>query len=112
MITTQPLFADGEPTGRGIIAFGMDGYIIPMGPASIMKIPKLDATILPDGSIEPDKDNVWKVDGLEIEKEVYRRLLGVTGLANFLNISTNGLELEYYRNGDLEDYVKNNPAPS
>lgn len=53
------------------IAFGMDGYIIPMGSTSVMKIPRLEATILSDGSLEPDKDNIWKGDGLEIEREVY-----------------------------------------
>lgn len=30
---------------------------------------------------------------------------------NCLGISTNGLELECYRNGDAENYVKNNFAP-
>jgi hypothetical protein len=76
------------------------------------KIPKLDATVLPDGSLEPDEDNIWHAGSLEVEKEVYRRLHGVKSLANCLNISKNGLELEYYRNGDLEDYIKNSsPAP-
>lgn len=50
----------------------MDGYIIPVGPTSVVKILRLDATILPDQSLEPKKDNIWNVDGLEIEKEGYQ----------------------------------------
>jgi hypothetical protein len=108
---TRSLFVDGTPVGRGVIAFGSDGLIIPASSTTVMKIPKLGATVLPDGSLEPDKDNIWRADSLEVEKEVYRRLHGVKGLANCLNISRNGLELEYYQQGDLEDYVKNNSPP-
>ncbi|KAI4718477.1 putative histidine kinase HHK15p [Aureobasidium sp. EXF-10727] len=105
------LYADGQPVGKGVLGFGMDGCIIRMGPKSVMKIPKLDATLLPDGSLEPDEDNIWRRDSLEMEKQVYQRLHGVPGLANCLDISTNGLELEYYRKGDFEDYIKDNSAP-
>jgi hypothetical protein len=56
--TTRSLFADGNPVGRGSVAFGMDGYIIPVGPTTLMKILRLDATILPDQSLEPKKDNI------------------------------------------------------
>jgi hypothetical protein len=108
---TQSLFVDGTPVGRGVIAFGLDGLIVPASSTTVMKIPKLGATVLPDGSLEPDKDNIWQADSLEVEKEVYRRLHGVYGLANCLDISRNGLELEYYRKGYLEDYVKDNPTP-
>jgi hypothetical protein len=108
---TRSLFVDGTPVGRGVIAFGLDGLIIPASSTTVMKIPKLGATMLPDDSLEPDKDNIWQADSLEVEKEVYRRLHGVKGLANCLNISRNGLELEYYQQGDLEDYIKNNTPP-
>ena len=78
-----------------------------------MKIHRLDATVLPDGSLEPNEDNAWYVDSPEDEKEVYGRLHGVKGLANCLNISKNGLELEFYQRGDLKDYIKDNfPPPS
>lgn len=76
-----------------------------------MKLPGLDATVLPDGSLEPNQDNHWYIDSLEVEKEVCRRLQNVEGLANCLNISKNGLEFEYYGKGDFEDYTKNNLPP-
>jgi serine/threonine protein kinase len=107
----RPLFVDGTPVGRGLIAFGLDGFIVPASPTSVMKIPKLDAAVLPDGSLEPGEDNIWHADSLQVEKEVYRRLRGVKSLANYLNISKNGPELEYYRHGDLEDYIKNSSPP-
>jgi hypothetical protein len=92
---TEPLWE------RGVIAFGLDGLIVPASPTSVMKIPKLHATALPDGSFKSDKDNIRHADSLEVEKEIYRRLHGVKSLASCLNISKNGLELEYYRNGYL-----------
>ncbi|KAI4847471.1 hypothetical protein E4T44_04493 [Aureobasidium sp. EXF-8845] len=104
---TRPMFVDGTPVGRGVIASGLDGLIIPASPTSVMKIPKSHATVLPDGSLEPDEDNVC----LKVEKEDYRRLHGVKSLVNCLTISKNGLELEYYRNGDLEDYIKDSSPP-
>jgi hypothetical protein len=108
---TRPLFVDGTPVGRGLITFGLDGLIVHASPTSVVKIPKLHATVLPDGSLEPDEDNIWHADCLEVEKEVYRRLHGVKSLAICLNISKTGLELEYYRNGDLEDYIKDSSLP-
>jgi hypothetical protein len=108
---TRSLFVDGTPVGRGVIAFGLDGLIIPASSTTVMKIPKLGATMFPDGSLKPVKDNIWQADSLEVEKEVYRRLHGVKGLANCLNISRNGLELEYYQQGTLEDHIKNNSPP-
>ncbi|CAD0109744.1 unnamed protein product [Aureobasidium uvarum] len=86
---TRPLYADGQPVRTGVIEFGMDGCITPMSPTSVMKIPRLDATLLPDGSLEPDGDNIWRRDSLEVEKQVYRRLHGIPGLANW-DISING----------------------
>lgn len=107
----RPLFVDGTPVARGLIAFGIDGFIIPASSTTVMKIPRLDAAVLPDGSLEPSEENAWNADSLEVEKEIYRRLYGVKGLANCLNVSKNGLELEYYRTGELEDYIKNNSPP-
>jgi len=107
----RPLFVDETPVGRGLLAFGMDEFIIPASSMTVMEIPRLDATSLPDESLEPNEENAWCVDNLEVEQEVYRRLNGVKGLANCLNISKNGLELEYYRKGDFEDNIKNNPPP-
>lgn len=37
-----------------------------------MKILRRDAAILPDGSLEPKKDNIANVDVLGIEKEGYQ----------------------------------------
>ncbi|THY90939.1 hypothetical protein D6C95_06459 [Aureobasidium pullulans] len=76
-----------------------------------MKIPKLRAEILSDGSLKPEKENEWLTGSLEEEKAVYQRLEGVQGLANCLRVSSNGVELDYYQNGSLEDYMRANDPP-
>ncbi|KAK6008303.1 hypothetical protein QM012_000206 [Aureobasidium pullulans] len=112
MRISQILLADGERVSAdSVIGTGIDGYVIRTGPSSVMKIPKLEATIHPNGFLEPNKDNTWLVESLRVEKEVYQRLEGASGIAKCLQITTNGVELEDYRNGDLEDYIKNKPPP-
>ncbi|KAG9953669.1 hypothetical protein KCU85_g1117, partial [Aureobasidium melanogenum] len=109
------ILADGSRLDAGkVISRGGDGYIIrdTASPTTVMKVPKLSATCNPDGSIKPDDaENMYKTD-LSCEKEAYRRLQGVSGIANCLDISANGLVLEFYPNGDLEDYIQDNSAPS
>ncbi|KAH0362705.1 hypothetical protein KCU65_g7838, partial [Aureobasidium melanogenum] len=109
------ILADGSPLGGKVIGMGSDGYIVrdTASPTRVMKVPKFSATRnLADGSIIPDDaENMYKSD-LSREKEAYRRLQGVSGIANCLDISANGLVLEFYPNGDLEDYIRDNPPPS
>lgn len=108
---TVAILADGSGVKGEIIAMGIDGYIIHQ-PATltVMKVPKLKGTFNPsDGSTKPDHDNNMYTNDLSCEKEAYRRLQGVCGIANCLDINTNGLVFEFYANGDLEDYIKHNP---
>ncbi|KAI5269537.1 hypothetical protein E4T47_06975 [Aureobasidium subglaciale] len=77
-----------------------------------MKIPKLSGTLLTDGTIKPDVDNnIYSNDSKE-EKDIYTRLYGVQGIATCLSASTNGLVLEYYKNGTLEDFMQTNNPPA
>lgn len=62
----RPLFVDGTPVGRGVIAFGIDGFIIPASSTTVMKMPRLDAMVLSDGSLEPNEENAWYADSLEV----------------------------------------------
>ncbi|THY85539.1 hypothetical protein D6C92_08843 [Aureobasidium pullulans] len=105
------LFADGNPVTSPMIGSGIDGFIIRTGPRTVMKIPKLRAEILSDGSLKPEKENEWLIGSLEAEKAVYQRLEGVQGLANCLRVSSNGIELDHYQNGSLEDYMRVNDPP-
>ncbi|KAI5262809.1 hypothetical protein E4T47_09177 [Aureobasidium subglaciale] len=92
----QLMLADGRPVSANkIIGRGIDGYVIRNSLSSVIEIPKLNAIKLPDGSLEPNEDNVWLVNSLDVEKE----------------ITTNGIELEYYGNGDLENHIRVNRPP-
>lgn len=112
-IRTQSLsyviFADGQRVRQPVIAMGIDGYIIRTGPTTVMKIPKLTETLHPDDSVEADEDNDWTVQKTAIEEKFYQRLEGIPGIARCLGVSVNGIALEYYGNGDLEDYIRNHP---
>jgi hypothetical protein len=56
---------DRSSVGRGVIAFRRDGLIVPASPTSVMKIPKLHATVLPNGSLEPDEDSIWHANSMD-----------------------------------------------
>ncbi|CAD0099096.1 unnamed protein product [Aureobasidium mustum] len=108
---TVVILADGSNIKGNIIAAGMDGYIIRDTTSStVMKVPKLTGTYnSADRSTKPNVHNNMYTNDLSREKEAYRRLQGVHGIANCLKISANGLVFEFYTNGDLEDYIKHNP---
>ncbi|KAG9840242.1 hypothetical protein KCU98_g9383, partial [Aureobasidium melanogenum] len=108
------ILADGSyADANRIIAAGIDGYIIrDTASATVMKVPKLSGTYnLADGSVKPDDDKNMYTNDLSSEKEAYRRLQGVSGIANCLDICANGLVLEFYTHGDLEDYIQHNSPP-
>lgn len=51
------------------------------------------------------------VDVLEHEKRIYERLGGAPGIARYVGQSRNGMQLEYYPNGALSDYMASHKAP-
>ncbi|KAK6008785.1 hypothetical protein QM012_000688 [Aureobasidium pullulans] len=110
-LMTVAILADGSSVKGQIIAAGMDGYIIHDTTSStVMKIPKLTGTYNPlDGSLKPDHDNNMYTNDLSREKEAYQRLQGILVVANCLDTNTHGLVFEFYKNGDLEDYIRDNP---
>ncbi|KAH0150153.1 hypothetical protein KCU67_g10780, partial [Aureobasidium melanogenum] len=108
------ILADGTYVDANrIIAAGIDGYIIrDTASSTVMKVLALSGTYgLADGSVKPDDDKNMYTNDLSSEKEAYRRLQGVSGIANCLDICANGLILEFYTNGDLEDYIRHNSPP-
>lgn len=109
------ILADGSRLGGEVIDNGSDGYIVrdTASSTTVMKVPKLSATYNSDGSLKPDDEyNMYHTNDLSSEKEAYRRLQGVSGIANCLDISANGLVLEFYPNGNLKDYIEGNSPPS
>ncbi|KAF2208996.1 hypothetical protein CERZMDRAFT_24850, partial [Cercospora zeae-maydis SCOH1-5] len=93
------------------IGNGMDGFVIRDG-SHVLKIPQLYGRVLSNGSIEAHCDNYLYVGQLEIEKQAYRRLHGVPGVAHCIECSDNGILLEYYQNGALSEYIASHePLP-
>ncbi|KAI4268485.1 MAG: hypothetical protein LQ337_007813 [Flavoplaca oasis] len=58
-----------------------------------------------------ESDNESNLACLEIEKDVYRRAAPFPGIAECIEISNEGILMAFYDRGNLEDYIKNNPAP-
>jgi serine/threonine protein kinase len=107
---TCAIHSDGSRVKSKIIGMGIDAFIIYNNPSTVLKIPKLYGQILPDGTMIPEPDNQW-VNDLSIEKAIYERLANVPGIAKYLGATKDGLLLEYYKNGCLEDYMQENLLP-
>jgi hypothetical protein len=56
-------------------------------------------------TITPNPDNVY-ANNLSHEKAIYERLHNIPGIANYLGATKDGLVLEYYPQGNLENYIK------
>ena len=105
------MYLDGCIVDAGqIIGNGADGFIVRNG-STILKIPKLYGEVYRDGRIEYDEQNEFHEQDIELEKAVYHQLQGVPGVANCLGTSRNGITLEYYGNGSLEDYIHKREEP-
>lgn len=79
-----------------------------------LKIPKVvDTSRLPAEQAE-DQDyvNDCNRQTLELEKAIYQRLGPCDGIAKVVNISADGILLEYYPDGDLEGYMKKHAEPA
>lgn len=107
---TCAIHSDGSRVTQKILGMGLDGFIIHNSPSTVLKIPKLYARVLPDWTTEPESENQYAND-LSGEKAIYERLQGVPGVAKYLGATKDGLLLQYYGNGSLEDHLKNNPLP-
>jgi serine/threonine protein kinase len=102
---------DGSLVKSKIIGMGLDGYVVHNEPSTVLKIPKLHGCLLPNGTIEPDPENEGSSD-LTIERTIYERLQGVRGVANYLGNLKDGLLLEYYCNGCLEEHMEKDILPA
>ncbi|THV64667.1 hypothetical protein D6D28_09734 [Aureobasidium pullulans] len=105
------IYPDGSLVESKIIGMGLDGFVVHNDPSTVVKIPKLYGCLLPDGTIEPDPDNEWASD-LSGEKTIYERLHGVRGIAKYLGVFKDGLLLEYYGNGCLEEHMEQTSPPA
>jgi serine/threonine protein kinase len=104
---TCAIHSDGSRVKSKIIGMGIDAFILHPTPSTVLKIPQLYGQILSDGTMIPEPDNQWAND-LSTEKAIYERLDDVSGLARYHGASKDGLILEYYKNGCLEDYLQEN----
>lgn len=105
------VLADGTRVDAGkIVNSGIDGFIIRAGP-HVLKIPKLYGRLFPDGTVQPSEENRFYVDDLENEKQVYKRLHNILGIARCIDCTQNGILLEYYSNGSLETSMKKHNEP-
>ena len=108
------LLADGSRVEADrLIGDGADGFIIlDRDKDHVWKIPRLLGFLQPDGNIVPHIDNELYVKHLEVEKQVYERLRGLPGIATCIECTNNGIRLEYYSKGSLNDYMFSHDPPS
>ena len=88
-----------------LIGSGSDGFVIKYGDNQVLKIPRLFGHSNPNGSIEAHPDNDTHLEHPEAEKEIYKRLRDVPGIANCIEINSIGILLEYYLKGSLGDFI-------
>lgn len=106
------ILADGSRVDSAtLVGNGADGFVIRCG-EDVMKIPNLLGHPQPSGDITAHVDNDLYRDSLEGEKEAYKRLQDVPGVAECLSCTTNGIRLRYYPNGSLHDLISRHGPPS
>jgi serine/threonine protein kinase len=106
------LLADGSRIAADkLIGNGADGFIIFEG-KHVLKVPHLLGRLRPDGKIDAHIDNELHFQHLDVEKEVYKRLHGVPGIAKCIECTNNGILLEYYPKGSLSEYIHSHDSPS
>ncbi|KAK3674490.1 hypothetical protein LTR78_005576 [Recurvomyces mirabilis] len=99
------LLADGTRVdSASLLGMGTDGFILRSGDY-VLKAPKLYGYMDGKGTVQKDDDNLIHLTHLDAEKEVYQRLQGVPGVADFISCSPNG-------NGSLAEYIKGRGPPS
>ena len=106
------VYVDGSRIDlRKIVGFGTDAVVVRDG-CVVLKAPKLRGVLQPDGSINVDEDNFLEVDKMENERNIYLRLCGLSGIAKYIDAIPNGILLEYYGNGSLEDWIARAAKPN
>jgi hypothetical protein len=99
------LLADGSRVDANkLIGDGADGFIILEG-KHVLKIPRLLGRLRPDGKIDGHIDDELHLQHLELKKEVYKRLIGVPGIAKCIECTNNGILPEHYSKGSLSEYI-------
>lgn len=106
------------PSGKCIasstfLGNGRSGIVLRDPDGNALKIPKVvDTSRLP---AEQREDQAYMNDvnrqTLELEKAIYQRLGPCDGIAKVINISRDGILLEYCPDGDLEGYMSTHTEP-
>lgn len=105
------ILADGSRVDSAkLVGNGTDGFVVRYED-HVMKIPNLRGHLQPSGEIKPHVDNDLYRESLEAEKEVYKRLQHVPGVAECLGCTTNGIRLRYYPNGSLHELITHYGPP-
>ncbi|KAI9848751.1 MAG: hypothetical protein M1837_006838 [Sclerophora amabilis] len=106
---------DGSPFDfnfEGYIGTGTTGLVLRQG-AYARKIPKVRNTSKLSGQEREDQEyiNDTNCEALEHEAAIYRRVGKCRGIAQCIDLSKEGIVLEYLSRGDLETYLETEPEP-
>ena len=94
----------------GFLGLGLTGIVLQHG-NNALKIPRLQVTTdLPeDEQYYVESTNQMNEEQLENEKRIFQRLGSHIGIIPCIQISAEGIEIAYIKNGTLEDHIKNQP---
>ncbi|KAI9670724.1 MAG: hypothetical protein M1817_003834 [Caeruleum heppii] len=106
---------DGSPfdfNSEGYIGTGTNGLVLQEGPYA-RKIPKIRNTSKFSGEDREDQEYANDINRkiLEHEIAVYRRVGQCCGIAQCVDLSNEGILLEYLSRGDLDTYLGEEPEP-
>jgi len=93
---------------RGLLGLGLTGIVLQHG-ENALKIPRVEAiTEQSDGDrYYVQCDNEMNIEQMGNEKQIYARLGSHAGIVPCLQISADGIELAYLKNGSLDQYLRN-----
>ncbi|KAF2460516.1 hypothetical protein BDY21DRAFT_335622 [Lineolata rhizophorae] len=99
--------------GLGAVGVGLTSLILRLDKGRVIKVPK---TFTADDFPRRDVDYVEYMndinrEALELEQRIYKRLEDHLGIIRCMKMSSNGIELAFAKEGDLESYIKTNPEP-
>jgi hypothetical protein len=97
-------------TSKEWIKDGLTGVVVRNGD-SVLKIPKIFDlnSAVGDERLQTELENEYSLQCYDTEIQVYYRLGHLPGIVEVYSISHAGIELEYLKNGDLEQFLERHP---
>jgi serine/threonine protein kinase len=104
---------DGKPVGGAIVGLGRTGLVILHNKHNVLKIPMVyrNPNASPDQTLIEDILAEQNCRSIENEKQVYKRLGHHDGIVNWIELSDDGIEMVYMRNGHLSRYLEAEVPP-